>query len=145
MTSTVIPSLWFNDNVDEAVEFYGAVFKDFKLFSHNRGFNAEFELGGTRFMANNFGPHYKFNEAISLFVWCEDQTEVDFYWNALTANGGEPGRCGWLKDKFGVSWQVIPRALGKALSNPDREAAAFAHQAMMGMSKIIVDDLTAKR
>ena len=143
MSNAVIPSLWFNDNVDEAVELYGSVFKDFKLFSHNPGFNAEFEIGGTRFMANNFGPHFKFNEAISFFLWCKDQAEVDYYWDALKAAGGEPGRCGWLKDKFGVSWQVIPRALGEALSNPDREAAEYAQQAMMGMGKIIVADLTA--
>jgi len=143
MTNIVRPFFWFNDNVDQAVAFYGAIFKDFKLTSHNPGVSAEFELGGTRFMGNNFGPHYKFNEAISLFILCEDQAEVDYYWNALIADGGEPGRCGWLKDQFGVSWQVVPSALGAALSNPDAEAAAFAFQAMMGMSKIVINDLTA--
>ena len=143
MTITVAPFLWFDDNLDQAVALYGRVFSDFKLTYHNPGLNAEFEIGGTHFMGNNFGPHYKFNEAVSFFVTCKDQAEVDYYWDALTADGGEPGRCGWLKDPFGISWQIIPAALGQALSNPDREAAAYAHKAMMGMSKIIVADLTA--
>ena len=143
MTNTVAPFLWFDDNLDQAVELYARVFKDFKLIYHNAGQSAEFEIGGTHFMGTNLGPHFKFNEAVSFFVTCEDQAEVDYYWHALTADGGEPGRCGWLKDPFGISWQVIPKALMSALSNPDREAAAYAHKAMMGMSKIIVADLTA--
>ena len=137
----VTPFLWFDANLNDVAEFYSGIFSDFRS-QGSYAFSAVFELGGTTFMAANFGPAFKFNEAISLFVSCEDQTEVDFYWNALLVDGGEAGRCGWLKDKYGLSWQVVPTALGEALGNPDREAAAIAQQAMMGMGKIVIADLT---
>ncbi|MEO0023964.1 MAG: hypothetical protein RL196_405 [Actinomycetota bacterium] len=137
---TVTPFLWFDTDLTEMVAFYGNIFSDFKVHNVN-SFQASFELGGQNFLAGNFGPYYKFNEAISLFITCDGQAEVDTYWNALLADGGEPGRCGWLKDKYGISWQVVPSALGEALSNPDRELADYAQQAMMGMSKIIIIDL----
>ena len=139
---TVTPFLWFDTDLVAMTEFYAGIFSDFKVHNVN-SFQASFELGGQHFLAGNFGPYYKFNEAISLFVSCGDQAEVDFYWHALLADGGEAGRCGWLKDKYGISWQVVPQALGEALSNPNRELADYAQQAMMGMSKIVIADLTA--
>lgn len=100
-----------------------------------------FVLAGQEFMVLNGGPKFKFNESISLFVRCKDQEEVDYFWERLTADGGEESQCGWLKDKFGLSWQIVPDALSEALGNPDPEKAQYAVQAMMKMKKIIVADL----
>ena len=104
---------------------------------------ASFELDGMQFTALNGGPHFKFTEAISLYVNCETQDEVDYYWGKLTAGGGEPSQCGWLKDKFGLSWQIIPTALPRLLSDPDREKANRVMQAMLQMQKIDVAKLEA--
>jgi predicted 3-demethylubiquinone-9 3-methyltransferase (glyoxalase superfamily) len=106
-------------------------------------FTVEFELLGSKYTALNGGPMFTFSEAFSIFVLCEDQVEVDKYWDALTADGGAGQRCGWLKDKFGVSWQIIPKQLGECLGNPDPTKAAAAMKAMMGMSKLIVSELEA--
>ncbi len=150
--SKITPFLWFDDQIEEAVSFYVSVFKDAKILSMNRQpgataadpgkvFSAEFEIHGQQFMALNGGPEFKFTEAISFFVKCEDQAEVDYYWNALTANGGEESQCGWLKDKYGLSWQIVPNALMRYMSDPDAEKAGRVVQAMLKMHKIDIADL----
>jgi predicted 3-demethylubiquinone-9 3-methyltransferase (glyoxalase superfamily) len=101
----------------------------------------EFELDGQKFVGLNGGPQFKFSEAISFQIMCEDQEEIDHFWSKLTAGGGQEGPCGWLKDKFGLSWQVVPKALGRYLSDPDRKKADRAMQAMMKMNKIVIADL----
>lgn len=138
---TITPFLWLDGTVREAVAFYTSVFPDTRVESVS-DFSATFELQGQRFHALNGGPHFRFTEAVSFYVAVETQDEVDRYWAALTA-GGAPGRCGWLKDRFGLSWQVVPSALVRHLTNPDRAAAARAQQAMMGMGKIVIADLDA--
>src|ERR1700730_15517484 len=139
MTS-ITPFLWFDNNVPEAVAFYKSVFPNAKVETVN-DFMASFELEGQRFNALNGGPKYKFNEAISFFISVESQEEVDYFWSRLTADGGEESRCGWLKDKFGLSWQVVPTVLGRDLSDPDRKKADRAMQAMMKMQKIVIAEL----
>jgi predicted 3-demethylubiquinone-9 3-methyltransferase (glyoxalase superfamily) len=104
-------------------------------------FMASFELEGQRFNAFNSGPKYKFNEAISFFISVETQAEVDYFWNRLIADGGEESKCGWLKDRFGLSWQVVPTALGRYLRDPDRKKADRAMQAMMKIQKIVIAEL----
>src|SRR5205814_9204313 len=140
LMSSITPFLWFDNNVPEAVAFYKSVFPNAKVETVN-DFMATFELEGQRFNALNGGPTYKFNEAVSFFISVETQEEVDYFWNKLTADGGEESRCGWLKDKFGLSWQVVPKALGRYLSDPDRQKADRAMQAMMKMRKIVIADL----
>ena len=132
--------LWFDGNAEEAINHYISIFKNSKVTNLHRMGNgpvmtATFELEGQQFMALNGGPQYKFTEAISLFVNCETQEEVDELWAKLTAGGSE-GRCGWLKDKFGVSWQIIPSALGGVLGGPDPAGAKRAVEAMLQMKKI---------
>lgn len=143
----ITPFLWFNDNAEEAIHFYTTVFKDSTIRSINRMggdkgkvITATFELEGQVFMALNGGPHYKFNEAISLFVNCQTQQEVDELWGKLS-EGGEKGRCGWLKDKFGLSWQIIPTALGKLMGDPDPVKSKRVMEAMLQMNKIDVKAL----
>jgi predicted 3-demethylubiquinone-9 3-methyltransferase (glyoxalase superfamily) len=138
--ASITPFLWFDNNVRQAVAFYKSVFPNAKVETVN-DFMASFELEGQRFNALNGGPKYKFNEAISFFISVESQEEVDYFWNRLIADGGEESRCGWLKDKFGLSWQVVPKALGRYLSDPDRNKADRAMQAMMKMKKIGIADL----
>ena len=135
----VSPFLWFEGNMQEAVTFYMSVFKDAKLVSMNPAM-ATFELLGQRFLALNAHPHHKFNEAISFFIDCDTQAEVDYYWEKLAEGGGQQ-QCGWLKDRFGLSWQVIPKALGRFLMDEDREKANRVMQAMLKMKKIVVADL----
>jgi len=139
--------LWFDTQAEEAANFYVSLFKDGKITGVSRGpdgkaFVVNFEIAGSRYLALNGGPLYTFNEAFSIFVNVEDQAEVDRFWDALTA-GGEESRCGWLKDKYGLSWQIVPKALGECLGHPDPEKAGRAMQAMMGMKKIIVAELVA--
>ncbi len=142
----ITPFLMFNGRLGEAVDFYSSIFKDSKITSTNGGggkvMSATFELGGQKFLAYDGGPHFKFSEAISLFVSVETQEEVDEYWEKLSA-GGEKSRCGWLKDQFGVSWQVIPTALMQLMSGPDPVKSQRVVQAMMQMSKIVIADLQA--
>ena len=141
MTSTTItPFLWFDNTVPQAVEFYTSVFPDFKV-EFTSDFMAVFELQGQRFYALNGGPMFKFTEAVSFFISVDTQDEVDYYWDKLIAGGGEPSQCGWLKDRFGLSWQVIPRKLMELQSNPDRAAAGRAQEAMLKMRKIVIADL----
>jgi predicted 3-demethylubiquinone-9 3-methyltransferase (glyoxalase superfamily) len=149
---TVTPFLWFDDNAEEAMTFYAGIFPDAKIGNVSRYgeggpapagtvITAEFELAGQRFMALNGGPAHTFSEAISLFVSVESQPELDRYWDQLLAGGGEPGRCGWLKDRFGLSWQVVPTALGRLLGDPDPGRAGRAMQAMLQMSKLDIGAL----
>lgn len=154
MSQKIIPFLWFDDNAEEAINFYIGIFKDAKLVSASRYpegapgpipagalMSATFQLAGQQFMALNGGPQFKFNEAVSLFVDCEAQDEVDYYWDKLTADGGQPGPCGWLKDKFGLSWQIVPKALGEMLGDPNPAKAQATMQAMLKMSKIDIAEL----
>ena len=139
--------LWFDTQAEEAANFYVSLFKDGKVTGVSRGpdgkaFVVNFEIAGSRYLALNGGPLYTFNEAFSIFVNVEDQAEVDRLWNALTEGGGSPGQCGWLKDRYGVSWQIIPRQLGEMMSDPDRERAGRAMEAMLRMTKI---DIAALR
>ena len=138
----ITPFLWFDGRLEEAVGFYASVFKQAQIVSLTP-MSATFILEGQEFMALNGGPAVPFNAAVSFFVRCETQAEVDGYWDALTAGGGEAGRCGWLKDRFGVSWQIVPAALGRYLGDADRARAGRVMQAMRGMGKIIIAELDA--
>lgn len=132
---TVTPFLWFDSKADEAARFYTSTFPDSRILEVSP-MTVTFELAGQRVMALNGGPHYQLNEAFSFFVNCDTQAEVDHYWAALLAGGGEPSQCGWLKDRFGVSWQVLPKLLNELLGDPDRERADRVMRAMLGMVKI---------
>ncbi|HET8933361.1 MAG TPA: VOC family protein [Polyangiales bacterium] len=123
--------LWFDANAQEAVQLYKSVFGE-----HIKVSGTNFELFGQRFIAFNGGPHHKLSEAFSIMVSCDTQAEIDRYWEALLQGGGEMSRCGWLKDRFGVSWQIVPKKLFSLLNNPDREKAGRALQAMLGMQKL---------
>lgn len=140
----ITPFLWYDDNAEEAINFYTTVFKDARIDSvHRNGeklFTATFHLHGQEFMVLNGGPMFKFTEAISLFVKCKDQEEVDYFWEKLS-EGGEKSRCGWLKDKFGLSWQVVPDNLEKLLYNADPAKAQQVMQALMKMDKLVIKDL----
>jgi predicted 3-demethylubiquinone-9 3-methyltransferase (glyoxalase superfamily) len=140
---TITPFLWFDTQAEEAMTFYTSVFKRSKVIAVNRGqgrvMSVTFELEGQKFMALNAGPQFRFTEAISLFVGCETQEEIDDLWQRLTADGGAPSRCGWLKDKFGLSWQIIPHALGRMLGDKDQTKAKRVVNAMLQMDKL---DLT---
>src|SRR5579863_4262911 len=142
----ITPFLWFDDQAEEAARFYVSIFKNSKIGTIGRYGDAgpgpkgsvmmvTFELEGQHFMALNGGPHYKFTEAISLFVNCETQQEVDDLWEKLSA-GGHQDRCGWLKDKYGLSWQIIPAVLGKLMSDPDPEKSKRVMQVMLTMEKL---------
>ena len=152
----ITPSLWFNMNAEEAMNYYVSVFKNSRIISidkypdesldeHFKGMsgkviNGEFELDGQHFTCLDGGPEFTFNEAISFTVTCEDQAEVDYFWEKLSAVP-EAEQCGWCKDKFGVSWQIIPKRMGELLSDPDKERSGRAMQAMMKMHKIDVAEL----
>jgi predicted 3-demethylubiquinone-9 3-methyltransferase (glyoxalase superfamily) len=148
--------LWFDNNAEDAINLYTSLFEDSKVLNMQRYpegapgpipaghlMSATFQLAGQEFIVLNGGPQFKFNEAISLFVHCKDQAEVDRYWNALTADGGEESMCGWLKDKFGLSWQIVPDALMELLSDPNPARAQAAMQAMLQMQKIDIAALQA--
>jgi predicted 3-demethylubiquinone-9 3-methyltransferase (glyoxalase superfamily) len=136
---TITPFLWFQASCEEPVKFYQSVFKDCKVDHVSPQF-ASFTLNGQKFHALNGGPQFKFNEAVSFFISVETQDEVDYYWEALT-KGGETSQCGWLKDPFGVSWQVIPTALNRMMGDPDRAKAGRVMAAMLKMTKIEIDGL----
>ena len=147
---TITPFLWFDDQAEQAMRFYVSVFKNSKVLSVSPGPNGKamsvtFELEGQAFMALNGGPQFKFTEAISLFVSCKTQDEVDELWAKLTADGGEESRCGWLKDKYGLSWQIIPTALMEMLGDADPGKAGRAMEAMLKMNKIDIKALRAAR
>jgi predicted 3-demethylubiquinone-9 3-methyltransferase (glyoxalase superfamily) len=132
--------LTFADRAEEAVKLYTSVFANSRIVSESRAggalISATFELDGQRYIALNGGPSFSFAQGISLFVSCETQKEIDTYWEKLTAGGGEPGRCGWLKDPFGLSWQIVPSILGSLLGDPDRNKSNRALQAMLQMTKL---------
>jgi predicted 3-demethylubiquinone-9 3-methyltransferase (glyoxalase superfamily) len=136
----ITPFLWFDGKAEEAMHFYVSVFPNSKVLSVSP-MTVSFELDGQRFHGLNGGPQYRFTEAVSFFVDCETQDEVDTYWNKLTAGGGQPGQCGWLKDRFGLSWQIIPKALGRLLGDKDRARAGRVLQAMLAMGKIDIAGL----
>jgi predicted 3-demethylubiquinone-9 3-methyltransferase (glyoxalase superfamily) len=140
----ITPFLWFDGQAEEAMNFYISTFKNGKVLSVNRAngkvMSVTFELEGQKFMGLNAGPQFKFTEAISLFVDCETQEEVDELWEKLSEDGAK-GRRGWLKDKYGLSWQIIPAALGKLMSDPDPEKSKAVVQAMLKMNKIVIEDL----
>lgn len=137
--------LWFDNNAEEAINLYTSIFKDSKILNvmkvEGKVLTATFQLEGQKFMALNGGPMFKFTEAISLFVSCETQAEVDDLWNKLIADGGQESQCGWLKDKFGLSWQIIPKALMQLMGDKDPVKAGRVMQAMMKMVKIDVAKL----
>ena len=135
MTDKVTPFLWFNSNAEEAARFYVSLFPNSAITSSS-AMSVTFELDGRPFFALNGGPTYQLSPAFSLYVSCKDQAEIDHFWNALLSGGGEPSRCGWLVDRFGLSWQVIPEELPRIISDPR------GLKAMLGMSKI---DLAALR
>ncbi len=142
----ITPFLWFDTQAEEAMNLYTSVFKNSKVLGVSRGPDGKaqsvnFELEGQELIGFNAGPEFKFNESISFVVDCKDQAEVDHYWNALTADGGEESQCGWLKDKFGLSWQIVPAALSQYLSDPDPAKAQRVMQAMLKMRKILVAEL----
>jgi predicted 3-demethylubiquinone-9 3-methyltransferase (glyoxalase superfamily) len=147
----ITPFLWFNDQAEEAMNFYTAIFKNSKIGSVSRYgeggpgpqgsvMTATFELDGQEFMALNGGPLFTFTEAISFFVNCETQAEVDELWTKLT-EGGEESQCGWLKDKYGLSWQIVPSVLGELLNDPDAEKAGRVMNAMLQMKKLDIAGL----
>jgi len=151
----ITPFLWFDTQAEEAATLYTSVFPDSKINEVQRyGASGpgpkgavmlvQFRLDGQDFTALNGGPeHFTFNESVSFVVDCKDQADVDHYWDALTADGGEPGPCGWLKDRYGLSWQIVPAALTELLSDPDPGRSSRAMQAMLKMTKINVADLHA--
>jgi predicted 3-demethylubiquinone-9 3-methyltransferase (glyoxalase superfamily) len=141
----ITPFLWFDTEAEEAMNFYTSIFKNSKVLGitpgpNGRAMSVSFELEGQEFIALNAGPQFKFTEAISFFVNCETQEEVDDLWEKLT-EGGEESRCGWLKDKYGLSWQIIPTALGRLLGDADPEKAGRVMQAMLKMNKIDISTL----
>jgi len=142
---TITPFLWYDNQAEEAMNLYASIFKSAKVISVNkaqgRTISVSFELEGQRFTALNGGPHYKFSEATSFFVGCTTQQEIDHYWTKLTADGGEPGRCGWLKDKFGLSWQIVPNALGEMLGDNDPAKGQRVLSAMLQMNKLDLGQL----
>lgn len=148
----ITPFLWFDDQAEEAMDFYTSIFEDSKVIGVSRYGEAgpgeagtvmiaTFEIEGQRFTALNGGPRFKFTEAISFVVDCETQDEVDYLWEELTAGGGEESMCGWLRDKYGLSWQIVPRVLGELMEDENREKAKRVTEAMLGMRKIEIADL----
>ncbi|TME13436.1 MAG: VOC family protein [Chloroflexi bacterium] len=149
----ITPCLWFDGQAEEAARFYTSLFPNSRIDSVDRSpadtpsgpegsvLTVNFTIGGRSFIGLNGGPDFKFSEAISMSIDCDDQAEVDRFWQALIENGGEPSVCGWLKDRFGLSWQVIPRQLTEMVNNSDRAAAKRAMEAMLKMTKIEVAEL----
>jgi predicted 3-demethylubiquinone-9 3-methyltransferase (glyoxalase superfamily) len=133
----ITPFLWFDSKAGEAANYYVSVFKNSKIINSNPSMTL-FELDGQKIIALNGGPDFKFNEAFSLFVNCENQEEVDEYWNKLVGDGGEEGQCGWLKDKYGLSWQIVPKQLGELMGDSDPVKAKNVMDAMLKMKKIEV-------
>jgi predicted 3-demethylubiquinone-9 3-methyltransferase (glyoxalase superfamily) len=153
MQQRITPNLWFDTQAEEAAEFYVSVFKNARIVNTTHYTEAgpreagmvmtvEFELDGQRFVGINGGPEFTFDEAISLQINCEDQDEVDYYWEKLT-DGGSEGPCGWLKDRYDLSWQVVPTGMEELFADPDPERARRAMEAMLGMRKLDIATLRA--
>jgi predicted 3-demethylubiquinone-9 3-methyltransferase (glyoxalase superfamily) len=154
MQMKITPNLWFDTQAEEAAAFYVSVFPNSRIVNVSRYTEAgpreagtvmtvEFELDGQRFVGINGGPQFTFDEAISFQITCETQDDLDHYWDNLLSDGGQEGPCGWLKDRFGLSWQVVPSGMDEALSDPDPDRAKRAMQAMLGMRKIDIGALRA--
>jgi predicted 3-demethylubiquinone-9 3-methyltransferase (glyoxalase superfamily) len=154
MHQKITPCLWFDNQAEEATNYYVSVFKDAEVLSVNRYGEAgpgepgavlttTFRIAGQEFMTINGGPHFTFTEATSFYIDCDSQEEVDYFWNTLIQDGGEPSQCGWLKDKYGLSWQVIPTILIELLGDADSERANRVMQAMLQMTRIDIAELQA--
>ena len=152
MKQKIVPNLWFDTEAEQAAGFYISVFEDSRIVNVTHYTEAgprpagtvmtvEFELNGQRFIGINGGPEFSFDEAVSFEIECEDQKEIDYYWERLS-EGGEEGPCGWLKDRFGLSWQVVPKGMEELFADPDKGRAERAMKAMLGMRKL---DLAALR
>jgi predicted 3-demethylubiquinone-9 3-methyltransferase (glyoxalase superfamily) len=153
--SKITSCLWFDTQAEEAADFYVSIFPNSKVGKISRYpenlpgdragqvLTVEFELDGTPFTGLNGGPHFTFSEAISFQIFVQDQAELDRYWNALLAGGGKESQCGWLKDRFGLSWQVVPKQMGELMSGPDKAAAGRVAAAMMQMIKLDIAKLEA--
>jgi len=149
----ITPNLWFDGNAEEAARFYATLLPDSHVDAVHRApadnpstpagavLLVNFTIAGLQFTGINGGPQFPFTEAVSFVIDCDDQAEVDRLWDALTANGGEPGQCGWLKDRYGLSWQIVPRELGALMVSLDREGSKRAMEAMLRMSKLDLDVL----
>jgi len=153
---TTVPCLWFDTNAEEAANFYVSVFPNSKIgaiqrypennpfpgdFAPGTALTVEFELDGQKYTALNGGPLFKFSEATSFQIYCKDQTEIDYYWDALTADGGEESQCGWLKDKFGLSWQVVPDDMARLTTDTDPARAEAVMAAVSTMKKLDLETL----
>jgi predicted 3-demethylubiquinone-9 3-methyltransferase (glyoxalase superfamily) len=154
MPQKIVPNLWFDTEAEEAAAFYVSVFKNARILNVAHYTDAgprpagevmtvEFELDGQRFVGINGGPEFTFDEAVSFQINVEDQEELDYYWDKLTADGGSEGPCGWLKDKFGLSWQVVPTGMDELFADPDQSRATRAMEAMFGMRKLDIAALKA--
>jgi len=152
MPQKIVPNLWFDTEAEEAAEFYVSVFDDGRIVNVTHYTDAgprdagmvmtvEFELEGQRFVGINGGPNFKFDEAVSFAIECETQEKIDYYWDKLREGGGEEGPCGWLKDRFGLSWQVVPTGMEELFADPDKSKAERAMRAMLGMKKIDVAEI----
>ena len=150
----ITPFLWFDDQAEEAASFYVSIFRNSAILAVSRygegaprpagsAMSVSFVLDGLEFQALNGGPEFSFTEAISLFVKAETQDEIDDLWDKLTSDGGQESQCGWLKDKYGLSWQIVPPVLGELLGDPDPDRSSRVLQAMLGMSKIDIAGLRA--
>jgi predicted 3-demethylubiquinone-9 3-methyltransferase (glyoxalase superfamily) len=139
-THCITPCLWFDNNAEDAIRLYTSVFRNSKIV-HLHPVLSTFEIDGQRIMALNGGPHFKFTEAISLFVSCDTQEEIDYYWERLKADGGAEVQCGWLKDKFGLSWQIVPAILSEMMNDPDRQKTERVMQAVLKMKKLNIREL----
>ena len=150
MSQKITACLWFDGNAEEAAAFYTSIFKDSEVGSKSKYDDTsseasgqpegstmvvEFEIAGQKFVGLNGGPQFKFNEAVSFMIGCKDQDEIDYFWNRLTAEGGEESQCCWLKDKFGLSWQVVPERLNELIGGPDAEGSKRAVAALLKMNK----------
>ncbi|HEX6124680.1 MAG TPA: VOC family protein [Pyrinomonadaceae bacterium] len=156
MTQKITPCLWFDGNAQDAARFYASIFEKSEIGKTSKYdepsseisgqpegsvMAVEFEIAGQKFVGLNGGPQFRFNEAISFVIDCKDQQEVDYYWSRLTADGGQESQCGWLKDKFGLSWQVVPRVMNKLIGGPDADGSKRAMEAMLKMKKLDIQKL----
>jgi len=150
MKNKVTPFLWFDKNLPEIIKFYKNVFPDLKVINKSGMSDtpsgnvqmATVKFAGREYQMMAAGPYFKFTEAFSLVISCNDQKQVDSFWKKLTADGGSESQCGWCKDKYGLSWQVVPKQLPKLLSHKNKEVSSYAQQQMMKMKKIIIKDLS---
>ena len=149
---SITPNLWFDTEAEEAAEFYCSIFPNSRIVAKShygeagprdagKVMTVDWELDGQRFTGINGGPNFKFDEAISFLISCEDQDEIDYYWERLTADGGEEGPCGWVKDRFGLSWQVVPKGIDELVGDPDAAKSQRAMKAMLGMRKLDIGEL----